>query len=50
MRFKSNASTKAVRSAGSRSDDQNTKQNAVIAMAQATLEGFAVQENPTRKS
>jgi len=33
-----------------RSHDQNTKQNAVIAMAQATLEGFAVQENPTRKS
>jgi len=32
-----------------RSDDRNTKQNAVIAMAQATL-GFAVQENPTRKS
>ena len=33
-----------------RSDDWNTKENAVIAMAQATLEGFAVQENPTRKS
>ena len=33
-----------------RSDDRNTKQNAVIAMAQATLEGFAVQENPTRNS
>jgi len=45
MHFKSNASTRALRS-----DDRNTKQNAVIAMAQATLEGFAVQENPTRKS
>ena len=45
MRFKSNASTRAC----VRSDDRNTKQNAVIAMAQATLEGFAVQENPTRK-
>ena len=33
-----------------RSDDWNTKQNAIIAMAQAMLEGFAVQENPTRKS
>jgi len=39
-----------VRSAGSRSDDRNTKQYTVIAMAQATLEGFDVQENPTRKS
>ena len=38
---------RAVRSS---SDDRNTKQNAVIAMAKATLEGFAVQENPTRKS
>jgi len=46
MRFKSNASTRAC----VKSDDWNTKQNAVIAMAQATLEGFAVQENPTRKS
>ena len=33
-----------------RSDGRNTKQNAVIAMAQATLEGFAIQKNPTRKS
>jgi len=37
MCFKSNASTRAC----VRSDDRNMKQNAVIAMAQATLEGFA---------
>jgi len=43
MRFKSNASNRAC----VRSDDRNTKQ---IAMAQATLEGLSVQENPTRKS
>jgi len=43
MRFKLNASTREC----VRSDDQNAKQNAVIAMAQATLEGFPIQENPT---
>jgi len=37
MHFKSNASTRAC----VRSDDRNVKQNAIIAMAQATLEGFA---------
>jgi len=31
-------------------NEANTKQNAVIAMAQATLEGFAIQKNQTRKS
>ena len=45
MCFKLNASTRVCVNL-LRSDHRNTKQNAVVAMAQATLEGFAVQENP----